>query len=308
MTRSLPVATSRLLLDGPPLVIIPALAVAIGLNEAVFLQQLHYWLQLGEEHGDVGIAHDGRQWVYNTISSWCRQFPYLSTRTLQRVISKLSQDGLVITDTLARFPEVARQTGRDPRDRIGFYTIDYHRLAGIAGSSNVPPAGGTRSAACQIGALQVASMAPCTVSDGHALYRPETTPEITLQHPHAQSAGMVLTAANAASVRKIRHQRESGIVWYTPDDALVDVKRIEATYSQSEIDAAISKVPEAKEPVPGVVERLIVARRRQADADAKRLQSETEQHRRATAPCEDRDTAARKAMEQMATYMAGVTK
>jgi len=209
MTPTLSVATSRLLLDGPPLVIIPALAVAIGLNEAVFLQQLHYWLQLGEEHGDVGVAHDGRRWVYNTIPAWCRQFPYLSTRTLQRVISKLSQDGVVITDTLARFPEVARQTGRDPRDRIGFYTIDYHRLAEIAGSSNAPPAGGARSAACQIGALQVASTAPCTVTNGHALYRPETTSEITQQHPHAQMAGMPPTAPNAAAVRTMRHQRES---------------------------------------------------------------------------------------------------
>lgn len=307
MTASLLVATSRLLLDGPPLVILPALAVAIGLNEAVFLQQLHYWLQLGEEHGDIGVTHDGRRWVYNTIPQWCGQFPYLSTRTLQRVISKLSQDGLVIIDTLARFPEVARRTGRDPRDRIGFYTIDYDRLAEIAGSATVPPAGGTRSAACQIGALQVASTASCTVTDGPALYRPETTSEITQQHHYAQTAGTP-TAPNAAAVRKIRHQRESGIVWFTPDDTLLEVEHIEATYSQAEINAAISNIPAAKEPVPGVVERVILAQRRQVDAEVKRLRSEAEQHRRATAPCEDRETAARKAMEQMAAYIVEAKK
>lgn len=298
-----PVATSRLLLDGPPLVIIPALAVAIGLNEAVFLQQLHYWLQLAEEHGDIGVAHGGRRWVYNTIPAWCRQFPYLSTRTLQRVISKLSQDGLVITDTLARFPEIARQTGRDPRDRIGFYTIDYHRLAEIAGGSNVPPAGGAGSAACQIDALQVAGTAPCSATDGHTLYRAETTSETTQQH-HAQVAAVPSTAPSAAAVRKIRHQRESGIVWYTPDDTLADVERIEAIYSQSEIAAAIAKVHLGKQPVPGVVERLILKRRQQINADADHERELAEQRRRALTPCEDPETAARKAVEQMAAYMA----
>lgn len=307
MTPAPSVVTSRLLLDGPPLVILPTLAVAVGLNEAVFLQQLHYWLQLGGERGDVGVAHDGRRWIYNTIPEWCRQFPYLSARTLQRVISKLSQDGLVITDTLARFPEIARQTGRDPRDRIGFYTINYDRLAEVAGSGIVLPARRAGSAACQIGALQVANSTPCSVTDRHTLYRSEITSE-TMQQHHAPVMAMPAATPNAAAVRKVRHQRKSRIVWYTPDDTLADVERIEATYLQSEIDAAISEVPVGKEPVPGVVERLILARRRQADADAKRLQSVAEQHRRATAPCEDQETAARKAMEQMAAYMAEAKK
>lgn len=36
---------SKLLLDDEPLVILPKLAAAIGLNEAIILQQLHYWLE-----------------------------------------------------------------------------------------------------------------------------------------------------------------------------------------------------------------------------------------------------------------------
>ena len=35
---------SRLLIDEPPLQVLPSLAREIGLNEAIMLQQIHYWL------------------------------------------------------------------------------------------------------------------------------------------------------------------------------------------------------------------------------------------------------------------------
>ena len=51
MTRELPsnlqeeIDMSRLLLEDEPLVVLPKLATVIGLNEAIILQQLHYWLE-----------------------------------------------------------------------------------------------------------------------------------------------------------------------------------------------------------------------------------------------------------------------
>ena len=50
-TRELPsnlqeeIDMSRLLLEDEPLVVLPKLATVIGLNEAIILQQLHYWLE-----------------------------------------------------------------------------------------------------------------------------------------------------------------------------------------------------------------------------------------------------------------------
>lgn len=114
--------------------------------------------------------------------------------------------------------------------------------------------------------------------------------------------------SDAAAVRKVRHQQESGLVWYEPDDSPIEVERIEATYAQAEIDSAIAEMPASKEPVPGVVERLILARRRAVEADAKRERLATDHHRRVTMPCEDRETAARKAEEQMAVYTAEANK
>ncbi|WP_249366800.1 hypothetical protein [Neobacillus rhizophilus] len=40
---------SKLLINENPVMIIPSLAVKIGLNEAVILQQIHYWVH-GSRH------------------------------------------------------------------------------------------------------------------------------------------------------------------------------------------------------------------------------------------------------------------
>ena len=55
-----------LLFNFRPLVINPQLAERIGLNEAIVLQQLKYWLNETES----GVEHDGRRWVYNTMEQW----------------------------------------------------------------------------------------------------------------------------------------------------------------------------------------------------------------------------------------------
>ncbi|WP_158587408.1 hypothetical protein [Neobacillus notoginsengisoli] len=53
-----------------PMMVIPALAKKIGLNEAIVLQQIHYWLTK-ELH-----MIEGRRWVYNTYREWHDQLPF----------------------------------------------------------------------------------------------------------------------------------------------------------------------------------------------------------------------------------------
>ena len=43
---------NKLLLNEPPLMILPTLASNIGLNEAIFLQQLHYWIEKSTTYFD----------------------------------------------------------------------------------------------------------------------------------------------------------------------------------------------------------------------------------------------------------------
>ena len=43
---------SNLLIHEEPLLVLPGLASRIGLNEAIFLQQIHYWLNRSEHFYD----------------------------------------------------------------------------------------------------------------------------------------------------------------------------------------------------------------------------------------------------------------
>ena len=70
--------SSKLLIDDYPLQVLPKLAVAIGLNEAIFLQQVHYWLQKNTKH-----VRNGKIWCYNAYKDWKRDnFPFWSESTI----------------------------------------------------------------------------------------------------------------------------------------------------------------------------------------------------------------------------------
>jgi hypothetical protein len=114
--------TSPLLIDEPPLQVQPRLAVAIGLNEAIFLQQVHYWLQK-----NVGKMHEGRRWIYNTLSQWQEQLPFWSVPTIKRIIASLREQGVLLTRA---------DLNRANMDRTHWYSIDYGVLNQWTNSSH----------------------------------------------------------------------------------------------------------------------------------------------------------------------------
>lgn len=65
---------AKLLIRGNPLILLPELAAAIGLNEAIVLQQVHYWCRINARAGRN--FRDGHYWVYNSIPQWHSQFPW----------------------------------------------------------------------------------------------------------------------------------------------------------------------------------------------------------------------------------------
>lgn len=74
-----------LLFDAPPLVVNVSLASEVGLNEAIVLQQIHYWQEKLDRP------------VYNTYNQWQEQFPFFSSRTVRRTITNLETAGLIIS-------------------------------------------------------------------------------------------------------------------------------------------------------------------------------------------------------------------
>jgi DnaD/phage-associated family protein len=103
---------SKFLLDDKPLIILPSLAETVGLNESIVLQQLHYWLK------ESSHIYDGYKWIYNTYSNWKEQFPFWSDKTIRRIITKLENQGLIVTGNYNKLGI----------DKTKWYRIDYEKL------------------------------------------------------------------------------------------------------------------------------------------------------------------------------------
>lgn len=106
-----------------PLVINPQLAERIGLNEAIVLQQLKYWLNETES----GLDHGGHRWVYNTVDQWQKQFPFWSVDTVKRALKSLQSQGIIFAEQLAK----------SKHDRTYHYAINYQSSA-LFEQSNLP--------------------------------------------------------------------------------------------------------------------------------------------------------------------------
>ncbi|ENB7197100.1 conserved phage C-terminal domain-containing protein [Enterobacter bugandensis] len=100
-----------LLMPSRPIVINPDLAYSIGLNEAIALQQVNYWLK----ETTSGLERDGVRWIYNTTEQWLEQFPFWSESTLKRTFTRLKSLGVLKVE----------QLNKSQRDMTNYYTINY---------------------------------------------------------------------------------------------------------------------------------------------------------------------------------------
>lgn len=105
---------SNLLLNERPLIVLPSLAESLGsVDKAIILQQLNYWVKKSKNY------HDGRPWVYNSMESWAKQFPWIKSKTtIKKHFKDLKKLGLVLT---ANFNQYSF-------DRTTWYTINYGAL------------------------------------------------------------------------------------------------------------------------------------------------------------------------------------
>lgn len=94
-----------------PLVINPELATRIGLNEAIVLQQVNYWINDKEQ----GLNFEGRRWVFNSYESWVKQFPFWSADTVKRAFTSLVKQGCLDVE----------QLNKSQHDRTNYYTINH---------------------------------------------------------------------------------------------------------------------------------------------------------------------------------------
>lgn len=105
------------LLNKQPIVVDVELATMLGLNEAVVLQQIHYWLEINQKNGTN--FKEGRYWTFNSMKKWHDEaFPFLGMDALRRAFKNLEEKGLLITGNF----------NKKGYDRTKWYTIDYQKL------------------------------------------------------------------------------------------------------------------------------------------------------------------------------------
>ncbi len=104
---------SKLLINEQPLMFSPTLAIELGIESAVFLQQLHFWLSVSRHE------HDGKLWIYNNTDQCIEMVRgTISKRTIERIISNLKKRNLIITKALHS----------NTWNRTNFFTINYEEL------------------------------------------------------------------------------------------------------------------------------------------------------------------------------------
>ena len=167
-----------------PLIVYPHLAQQLGLKEAIILQQVHYWLDPAR---NKKVIH-GRRWVHNTYEQWKRQFPFWSTRTVERTVRELEKKGLLDSFTTRDF----RKTK--------FYSINYDKLAQLSQVNEIRSCDNDQANQCVISGTSLRTLASNCLdrlgqngTNDHAkeaaFYNTETTTENTLHPPLTPPSG-----------------------------------------------------------------------------------------------------------------------
>lgn len=87
------------------------IAVKYGVNEAILLNNIAFWVMKNEANEQNFF--EGKYWTYNSAKAYSKLFPYMSARTIQRVLKHLVDEGLILVN---KFSD-------DPMKRTNYYTL-----------------------------------------------------------------------------------------------------------------------------------------------------------------------------------------
>lgn len=179
---------TQLIIDENPLLIAPKLATIIGLNEAIVLQQIHYWINIFKQTQDEHHFQEGEWWVWNTGSEWQENFPFWSECTVRRVLDNLrnSYTSKENDKKVTRGPlVVVGNFNKKGYDQTLWYRVDYEEVARLeAILSN-----------CENGLEQVEEMDIGKVS--------KPIPEITTKTSTEKELAPVVATASAVVPHKL---------------------------------------------------------------------------------------------------------
>ena len=72
-------------------------AIKYGVEKAVILQNLRFWLEKVKANDKDDHKHDGYYWTYNSARAFSELFPYFGERKVQRLLTQLENDGVIMS-------------------------------------------------------------------------------------------------------------------------------------------------------------------------------------------------------------------
>ena len=109
----------KLLVDGRLLFLSQDLGIRIGIEEALFVQQLYYRLETR------GVEKEGHIWYRQTYQGWAKQCPQWNIRKIKRLVMKLERYQIIIS---------SNKFNSFKTDRSKWYRIDYEKIEQIVQS------------------------------------------------------------------------------------------------------------------------------------------------------------------------------
>jgi uncharacterized phage protein (TIGR02220 family) len=184
---------SKLLINESPLVVVPSMAVRIGFNEALVLQQIHYLLGISKHE------IEGRKWVYNSYPDWQKQLPFWSVSSIKRIFQSLESMGFLLSGNW----------NASKLDQTKWYSIDYQKIEGLQEVQNEQGAAQSRQPPVQIESGMESEWAVQEVNLTKAI--PEITTKITTEkeiNPFAEIIQYLNDKANKSFKLSSKRTRE----------------------------------------------------------------------------------------------------
>ena len=104
------------------------LAESLGVDEAIMLQNLIFWIQKNKANGtnmheiEIDGVLERRTWTYNSAVAWTKLFPYWTTNQIQRILLSLRTKNVIVTGNFSD----------DPTDRTLWYAlVEEDKLLGM---------------------------------------------------------------------------------------------------------------------------------------------------------------------------------
>lgn len=172
---------NSVLFDEFPILVDRVLAEKIGLNEAIVIQQLHYWIMQNKRQNKNYF--EGKYWTFNTLKKWhLDTFYFWSLDTVKRTFKKLEEEGVLIVGNY----------NKKGYDRTKWYTINYEKLTSKCCNDSIVQNALLNSADCTNALVQNALMESCKMH--HTI--PDTTKETNTETTYSsttQSSAVVDT-------------------------------------------------------------------------------------------------------------------